>query len=127
MTELHNVFADDWDDLYHPIEGWRFNVMRLVPRGNQLGLSLYELFPRQAQPLYHFHHGIDELLLVVRGRRSSPGDQPQRRAGALRHRILVREPGDRRIVRQRQGRGSVTHRFTARRPALDDPLPRRRG
>ena len=68
--DLANVFADEWDDIYPPTEGWRFNVKRLVPRGNQLGMSLYELPPGQAQPLYHFHHGIDELLLVVRGRPS---------------------------------------------------------
>jgi uncharacterized cupin superfamily protein len=68
--DVTNVFADEWDDIYPPVEGWRSNVKRLVPRGNELGMSLYELPPGQGQPLYHFHHGIDELLLVVRGRPS---------------------------------------------------------
>jgi uncharacterized cupin superfamily protein len=68
--DVANVFADNWDDIYPPTEGWTFNVKRLVPRGNQLGMSVYELPPGQAQPLYHFHHGIDELLLVLRGRPS---------------------------------------------------------
>jgi uncharacterized cupin superfamily protein len=63
-----NVFADEWDDLYPPVEGWRSNVKRLVPRGHTLGMSLYELFPGQTQAPYHFHHGSEELLLVIQGR-----------------------------------------------------------
>jgi uncharacterized cupin superfamily protein len=65
--ETPNVFADEWDDLYPPIDGWRFQVRRLVAPGNDLGMSLYELLPGQSQGLYHFHHGNDELVLVLRG------------------------------------------------------------
>jgi uncharacterized cupin superfamily protein len=63
-----NVFADEWDDIYPPVEGWRSNVKRLVARGHTLGMSLYELFPGQTQAPYHFHHGSEELILVVHGR-----------------------------------------------------------
>jgi uncharacterized cupin superfamily protein len=31
-------------------------------------MSLYELQARQTQCPYHFHHGADELVLVLRGR-----------------------------------------------------------
>jgi hypothetical protein len=28
-----NVFADEWEEIYPPTEGWRSNTRRLVPRG----------------------------------------------------------------------------------------------
>ena len=68
MSDARNAFADEWEDLYPQIEGWRSNVRRLVPPGHSLGMSVYELLPRQTQSPYHFHHGNEELLIVVRGR-----------------------------------------------------------
>ena len=68
MSEVRNVFADDWEDVYPPTEGWRSNVKRLVPRGHTLGMSVFELLPEQTQCPYHFHHGNEELLLVLLGR-----------------------------------------------------------
>ena len=73
-----NVFADEWQDIYPQIEGWRSNVRRLVPPGNTLGMSVYELLPQQTQCPYHFHHGNEELILVLRGRptvRTPDGEQ----------------------------------------------------
>lgn len=32
-----------------------------------LAMSVYELLPGQTQCPYHFHHGNDELLVVLRG------------------------------------------------------------
>jgi uncharacterized cupin superfamily protein len=63
-----NVFADEWEELYPPTEGWRSNYRRLIGPGHDLGMSLYELLPGQTQCPYHFHHGDDELLLVLEGR-----------------------------------------------------------
>ena len=63
-----NVYADEWDDIYPPLEGWRSNLKRFVTPGNQLGMSLYELLPGQTQAPYHFHHGSDELVLVITGK-----------------------------------------------------------
>jgi uncharacterized cupin superfamily protein len=68
MSETANVFTDEWEDLYPQIEGWRSNVRRLVPPGNTLGLSVYELHARQTQCPYHFHHGNEEFILVLDGR-----------------------------------------------------------
>ncbi len=68
MSAIRNVFADDWEELFPSIEGWRSNYRRLVPPGNELGMTLYELQPGQTQCPYHFHHGEDELILVLRGR-----------------------------------------------------------
>src|SRR4029078_1575069 len=43
------------------------NSKRLVPRGRVLGASVYELGPGNTSA-YHFHHGSEELLIVLRGR-----------------------------------------------------------
>jgi uncharacterized cupin superfamily protein len=64
---MSNVFVDEWDDPFPPLEGWKSHVKRLLPRGAALGMSLYELLPGQTQCPYHFHHGADELILVLRG------------------------------------------------------------
>ena len=61
-----NVLADDWDDAYPQVEGWRSNYKRLGV--GKLGLGLYELLPGQTQCPYHFHHGNDEALVVLSGR-----------------------------------------------------------
>ena len=63
-----NVFADEWEEVYPQVDGWRANYRRLAPPGNRLGMMLYELLPQQTQCPYHFHHGNEELLVVLRGR-----------------------------------------------------------
>ena len=67
---MGNVWRDEWD-----LEGagsdapagYGAKVKRL-PRGVKLGASLYELPPGATQAPYHFHHGMEELLVVLRGR-----------------------------------------------------------
>ena len=63
-----NVFADEWHGDGPTTAGWEKRTRRLVPPGRSLGASLYELPPGQTQSAYHFHHGNDELLLVLVGR-----------------------------------------------------------
>jgi uncharacterized cupin superfamily protein len=61
-----NVFRDEWDetdDWY----GGGGKSKQLVERGPQLGASVYELGPGNFT-MYHFHHGSEELLVVLRGR-----------------------------------------------------------
>ena len=76
-----NVFADDWEDLFPPTEGWRSNVKRLVTPGHMLGMSVYELLPGQTQCPYHFHHGNEELILVLRGRPALRTPEGERELG----------------------------------------------
>lgn len=59
-----NVFTDDWD----PGEDWSGGggVSRRLPRGDVLGATVYELGPGNFS-VYHFHHGAEELLVVLRG------------------------------------------------------------
>jgi uncharacterized cupin superfamily protein len=81
-----NVFADEWEELYPQIEGWRSNTRRLAP-GRRLGLSVYELLPGQTQCPYHFHHGSEELVLVLRGRPTlrTPGGERELQPGDAEH------------------------------------------
>jgi len=60
-----NVWGDDWD----PGEDWSGGGGRSkqLPRGDELGASVYELGPGNWSP-YHFHHASEELLVVLRGR-----------------------------------------------------------
>jgi uncharacterized cupin superfamily protein len=82
-----NVFGEEWDDPYPLTEGWRSHVKRLVDPGNSLGMSLYELGPGQTQCPYHFHHGADELILVLRGRPTlrTPDGERELEAGDVLH------------------------------------------
>jgi len=61
--------ADDAANVWDDVPDWGgVGARRLVrsPHG-RLGASLWELQPGGAQFVYHFHHGSDELLVVLRG------------------------------------------------------------
>jgi uncharacterized cupin superfamily protein len=59
-----NVWNDDWESG----EDWSGGGGRSkrLPRGTELGASVYELGPENWAPL-HFHHASEELLVVLRG------------------------------------------------------------
>ena len=60
-----NVWSDEWK----PSEDWSGGGGRStrLPRGDVLGASVYELDPGNFV-VYHFHHGAEEMLIVLRGR-----------------------------------------------------------
>lgn len=61
------IWADEWESRGE--EAWEGGGWsRRLPRGEKLGASLYELPPGTTGGLYHFHHGAEELLVVLRGR-----------------------------------------------------------
>jgi uncharacterized cupin superfamily protein len=63
------IWADEWDwEGAGPgaPAGYAAKVKRLA-RGRDLGASVYELPPGATQAPYHFHHGMEELLVVLRG------------------------------------------------------------
>lgn len=70
MTEPQrtpSIWDDDWDSQgEEPHEGGAKS--RRLPRGEFLGATLYELPPGASGGNYHFHHGNEELLFVLRGR-----------------------------------------------------------
>ena len=61
----NNIWSDAWD----PGEDWSGGGSRSkrLPRGAGLGASVYELGPGNWVP-FHFHHGAEEFLVVLRGR-----------------------------------------------------------
>jgi uncharacterized cupin superfamily protein len=61
-----NVWADGWD--LESEEEWAAGRSTRLPRGSQLGATLYEIDPGRTSGFYHFHHGAEELLVVLRGR-----------------------------------------------------------
>jgi uncharacterized cupin superfamily protein len=80
-----NVFRDDWDD-GEDWSGGGGKSKRLVEPGVSLGASVYELGPGNFN-VYHFHHGSEELLIVLRGRPTlrTPEGERQLAAGELVH------------------------------------------
>jgi uncharacterized cupin superfamily protein len=62
-----NVFGDEWGEQQEDWSGGGGKSKRLVERGLLLGASVYELGPGNFT-VYHFHHGSEELLIVLRGR-----------------------------------------------------------
>ena len=59
-----NVWGDTWD----PGEDWSGGgaQSKRLPRGDVLGATVYELGPGNFA-VYHFHHGAEELMIVLRG------------------------------------------------------------
>src|ERR1700751_3314233 len=61
-----NVWADDWGEQAEDWSGGGGLAKRLVPAGPQLAATLSEL-GRGNFMVFHFHHGSEELLVVLRG------------------------------------------------------------
>jgi uncharacterized cupin superfamily protein len=61
-----SIWTDDWDAT-DDWSGGGAKSKHLVDGGALLGASLYELGPGNSV-VYHFHHGSEELLIVLRGR-----------------------------------------------------------
>lgn len=79
-----NVFDDDWQDGYPQTDGWRANWKRI--KAGMLAIGVYELLPGQTQCPYHFHHGNDEILVVLDGTptlRTPEGERQLRRGDAV--------------------------------------------
>jgi uncharacterized cupin superfamily protein len=61
-----NIWGDDWE--HESEEEWAAGRSTRLPRGDQLGATVYEIAPGATGGNYHFHHGAEELLVVLRGR-----------------------------------------------------------
>ena len=61
-----NIWSDAWDEGGEDWSGGGGKEKRL-PNSERLGATVYELGPGNFV-VYHFHHGSDELLIVLRGR-----------------------------------------------------------
>jgi uncharacterized cupin superfamily protein len=61
-----NIWSEEWGEQGEDWSGGGGRGKRL-PRGDQMGASVYELDPGNFV-VYHFHHGAEELLIVLSGR-----------------------------------------------------------
>ena len=61
----NNIWSDEWGEQGEDWSGGGGRGKRL-PRGVELGASVYELDPGDFV-VYHFHHSWEELLIVLRG------------------------------------------------------------
>lgn len=59
-----NAFSTDWD---RDAGGWRGTRLGARAGAQELGCSVYELDPGAQAAPYHFHHGQEELLVVLEG------------------------------------------------------------
>ena len=76
LSDTPNLFENDWDAT-DDWSGGGAKSKRLVDRGPQLGATVYELGPGNSV-VYHFHHGSEELLFVLRGRPTLRGPEGER-------------------------------------------------
>jgi uncharacterized cupin superfamily protein len=62
--------TDDATNVWDDVPDWGGIGARRVVRApsGSLGASIWELQPGGSQFVYHFHHGSEELLVVLRGR-----------------------------------------------------------
>jgi uncharacterized cupin superfamily protein len=66
MAEAGNVWSDEWE-FERDDEEWAADRSTRLARGDQIGATLYEVPPGKTGGYYHFHHGAEELLVVLRG------------------------------------------------------------
>jgi uncharacterized cupin superfamily protein len=89
MEPLENALEPgEWDDYGPGPEGWCTKPRRLVRTpGRRLTMSVYVLEPGERHLPYHFHHGAEELLLVLEGAPTlrTPEGERKLRAGDVAH------------------------------------------
>jgi len=86
VRETPNIWRDAWE-FERDDEEWAADKTTPLPRGEKIGAMLYEIPPGKSGGYYHFHHGAEELLVVLRGRPT------------------LREPGGERVLEE----GDVVH------------------
>jgi quercetin dioxygenase-like cupin family protein len=67
VAGMPNIWSDEWER-ERDDEEWAADRSTRLPRGEQMGATLYEVPPGKTGGYYHFHHGAEELLVVLRGR-----------------------------------------------------------
>lgn len=66
MSAIPNIWSDDWE--FDSDEEWAAGKSTRLPRGEKIGATVAEMPPAGTSGFYHFHHGAEELLVVLRGR-----------------------------------------------------------
>jgi len=66
VGDTPNIWSDQWQ--FESDEEWDASRKTRLPRGQKIGATVYEIDPDTTGSEYHFHHGAEELLVVLRGR-----------------------------------------------------------
>ena len=66
MGETPNIWSDEWE--FESDEEWAAGRSTRLPRGEKIGATVAEMPAGGTSGFYHFHHGAEELLVVLRGR-----------------------------------------------------------
>ena len=84
--DVYNVFGEEWNEEHERPDGGRFKDAWIgACLGSELlGGSMYEVPPNGRAWPYHYHHGNEELLIVIAGRPTVRTPEGER----------VLEPGD---------------------------------
>jgi uncharacterized cupin superfamily protein len=61
-----NIWSDEWE--LESEDEWAAGRSTRLPRGEKIGATVYEIAPGRTSGYYHFHHGAEELLVVLGGR-----------------------------------------------------------
>ncbi len=65
-SPCENIWRDAWTAMGE--QPWQGGVhTRHLGHGQILGATLHELPPHAPGPAYHFHHGNEEMLIVLKG------------------------------------------------------------
>jgi uncharacterized cupin superfamily protein len=70
-VKVVNLYGEEWDEGQWPLHpAYEKKMLRVGRRleGEKLGATLYELPPGMKSFPYHWHRGLEELLMVVEGR-----------------------------------------------------------
>jgi len=81
-----SIYTEHYDSLgENPWEGGALS--KRLPRGTDIGASLYVLKSGTTTGYYHFHHGIEEMLILIEGRPTlrSPDGTRRLEAGEVVH------------------------------------------
>jgi uncharacterized cupin superfamily protein len=93
MAMAENIWADEWTSLGD--QPWQKGTRtRRVGRGEILAATLHELPPRGEGGPLHFHHGNEEMLVVLRGRPTLRTPQGERQLDEGEVVVFRRGPDD---------------------------------
>ena len=66
MGQTPNIWSNEWE--FESDEEWAVGKSTRLPRGDKIGATVAEMPAGGTSGFYHFQHGAEELLVVLRGR-----------------------------------------------------------
>jgi uncharacterized cupin superfamily protein len=88
-VKVVNLYGDEWGEEQWPLHpAYEKKMLRVGVRlgGEKVGATLYELQPGMKSFPYHWHRGLEEMLIVLEGRptlRTPEGEQELERGDVV--------------------------------------------